>query len=212
MENKFTIKQELEIVKTNIKQLIFLLLISVVSAFGADITISIQPFGTVDTLVIKEIIPEISKEYNNAIIKISNPADIPKSAYYAPRNRYRAEKLLPYLDSINDKKYYRIVGLTDKDISTTKDQYYDWGIFGLGNLDGYSCVISTFRLKKDGKLNLFRERLKKIVIHELGHTFGLEHCEQAQCVMTSYQGSIKILDNQSWHLCSSCRKFYGISY
>ena len=75
-----------------------------------------------------------------------------------------------------DFKCVKIVGLTSKDISFTKGEVYDWGIFGLGSLDGKACVISTFRLgagKADNALKM--QRLIKFINHEVGHTFGLEN-------------------------------------
>jgi archaemetzincin len=179
-----------------------------ISIGAAQLTIAIQPFENVDTNQLLPLLQLISKEYNNAAIKILSPLPLPQSAFYKPRNRYRAEKLLEFLDSLNNGNYDRVVGFTKKDISTTKDEYDDWGIFGLGNLNGYSCVVSTFRLKKDGNSNKYSDRLLKIIIHELGHTFGLYHCDWRYCIMTDYKGSIQPLDIQWFHLCAPCRQYF----
>lgn len=177
-----------------------------------EISIAIQPFGTVDTMALLPLLEAVAKEYHATTIVIRPPVNLPTSAYYPPRSRYRAEKILEYLDSINDGNYYRVAGFTDKDISTTKGDIEDWGIFGLGNIEGYSCVVSTFRLKKDGKKELFAGRLKRILIHELGHTFGLYHCSWRQCVMANYKGTINILDEQWAHLCAPCRRDFKKRY
>ncbi len=123
-----------------------ILFIFQISAAATQLSIAIQPFEDIDTNQLLILIPLISKEYNNAAVKILSPLPLPENAFYKPRNRYRAEKLLQFLDSLNNGSYDRVVGLTKKDISTTKGEYDDWGIFGLGNLNGYSCVVSTFRL------------------------------------------------------------------
>ena len=65
-----------------------------------------------------------------------NPKPLPESAYYEPRKRYRAEKILEYLYSLRTDKNEKIVGLTSSDISTTKDPYDDWGIFGMALSQG----------------------------------------------------------------------------
>jgi archaemetzincin len=188
---------------------LLLLLFLTSSAFSfTEIHIAIQPFGAIDTTQLKPILPFVSKEYNNAKIEIVKPIALPKQAYYKPRSRYRAEIILQFLDSLKNGAYDKVVGFTDKDISTTKGEYEDWGIFGLGDIDGYACVVSTFRLKKGNNKDLFKERLKRIIIHELGHTFGLAHCDWPQCVMANYKGTIRILDDQWFHLCSSCRKYF----
>jgi archaemetzincin len=177
-----------------------------------EISIAIRPFGNVDTTVLLPLLDAIVQEYHAANIVIRKPIALPQSAYYKPRNRYRAEKILEYLDSINDNTCYRVVGFTKKDISTTKGDVDDWGIFGLGTIEGYACVVSTFRLKKDGRIDLFEGRLKRIIIHELGHTFGLYHCDWRQCVMANYKGTIKILDEQWAHLCAPCKRDFRNRY
>lgn len=128
--------------------LFILFVFNCLSIAATQITIAIQPFEDIDTNQLLPLLPLISKEYNNAKVEILHPLPLPQSAFYKPRNRYRAEKLLEFLDSLNDGSHYRVVGFTKKDISTTKGEYDDWGIFGLGNISGYACETSTFRLKK----------------------------------------------------------------
>jgi archaemetzincin len=191
----------------------FILLTSLIPVYGfTEISIAIQPFGNVDTTQLLPILEAVAKEFHAAEIVIRNPVALPQSAYYKPRNRYRAENLLDYLDSINDRKYYRVVGFTSKDISTTKGAIEDWGIFGLANIEGYACVLSTYRLKRDGRTDRFQSRLKRIIIHELGHTFGLYHCSWRFCVMADYKGTIKILDEQWAHLCAPCKRSFRKRY
>jgi archaemetzincin len=194
-------------------KLVFCILIVFnITITAAQLSIAIQPFEDIDTNQLLSLVPLISKEYNNAKVAILPPLPLPQSAFYKPRKRYRAEKLLQFLDSLNDGSYNRVVGFTKKDISTTKGEYDDWGIFGLGNLNGYSFVVSTHRLKKDGNSSKYQDRLLKIIIHELGHTFGLYHCDWKYCIMTDYKGSIQPLDSQWFHLCAPCRKYFRKHY
>ena len=173
----------------------------------AQFTIAIQPFNNVDTNVLVDILSSISREYDSAKIVVLQKVAMPDFAYYKPRNRYRAEKLLQFLDTLPVERT-KIVGFTDLDISTTKNEHYDWGIFGLGEINGASCVCSVYRLKKNAGSELYVSRIKKVIIHELGHTFGLEHCTWPLCVMADYQGTIKSLDRSGFHLCAQCRAKY----
>ena len=152
------------------------------------------------------MLPFISKEFSNSEIKILKTIEMPGSAYYKPRNRYRAEKILGYLSSVFNNANVKVVGLTALDISTTKGEFEDWGIFGLGYLSETACVVSTFRLNKNK--NRLEERLRKVITHELGHTFGLLHCSRPECVMANYKGRMANLDNTGYHLCTSCRMKY----
>jgi archaemetzincin len=129
---------------------------------------------------------------------------LPKEAYYAPRKRYRAEKLLDTLEQIIPTDGYRILGLTGVDISTTKDDNPDWGILGLATLDGKVCVVSAFRTRRGATAEQARIRLGKTAVHEIGHTLGLEHCPNAGCLMQDAKGSVLTTDSE-YDLCDRCR-------
>jgi archaemetzincin len=130
---------------------------------------------------------------------------LPDQAFYQPRKRYRAEKLLDHLEQHVPLTYNRILGATEKDISTTKDPWPDWGIFGLAYLNQRPCIISTFRLRRGGVESRFRERLYKVAVHEVGHTLGLDHCPNKGCVMEDAKGTMRTVDEGTDVFCQSCR-------
>jgi archaemetzincin len=122
---------------------------------------------------------------------------LPKSAYYAKRQRYRAEKLLDYLVEHGRADARVTLGLTAVDISTTKAPYEDWGILGLATLDGRSAVLSSFRCSRQAKNAAHaRTRFAKTAVHELGHSFGLEHCKTPGCLMHDGEGSVLTTDTE----------------
>lgn len=129
---------------------------------------------------------------------------LPKEAYYTPRKRYRAEKLLDALEKIIPTDGFRILGLTGVDISTTKDGNPDWGILGLATVDGKVCVISAFRTQRGATPEQARIRLGKTAVHEIGHTLGLGHCPNAGCLMQDARGSVLTTDGE-YDLCDHCR-------
>jgi archaemetzincin len=129
---------------------------------------------------------------------------LPKEAYYAPRKRYRAEKLLDTLEKIIPTDGLRILGLTAVDISTTKEGNPDWGILGLATVDGKVCVISAFRTQRGVTAEQARIRLGKTAVHEIGHTLGLEHCPNPGCLMQDGHGSVLTTDGE-YDLCQRCR-------
>jgi archaemetzincin len=131
---------------------------------------------------------------------------LPRAAFYAKRRRYRAEKLLDFLDTRRPDDGFRILGLTAVDISTTKPPYEDWGILGLATLDGGACVLSSFRCKRGAKNpEHARIRLGKTAVHEIGHTFGLPHCPTYGCLMEDARGKVATTDRE-YDLCPKCRQ------
>lgn len=133
---------------------------------------------------------------------------LPRAAYYAKRKRYRAEKLLDHLLTLipDEPATTRVLGVTTVDISTTKGEHHDWGIFGLGLVPGQAAVISSHRLRRGARSReQLRFRVANTAVHEVGHTFGLEHCTEDRCPMLDAQGGIRNTDTSSGHLGPSCR-------
>jgi archaemetzincin len=131
--------------------------------------------------------------------------ELPAVAFYPPRRRYRAEKLLDFLDGRLPPAGTRILGLTGVDISTTKGRFVDWGLLGLGRLAGASSVISEFRcrMRSPGPANA-RQRLAKVAVHEAGHTLGLQHCPTRGCLMEDAEGQVATCDRE-YDFCQRCR-------
>lgn len=144
--------------------------------------------------------------------KVLPPVAMPRTAWYPPRGRYRAERLLDFLDRSAPRhpECVWFVGFTSLDISTTKGDRVDWGIFGLGAIGGRSCVVSTLRLARGGvPAEKVRERTVKVVNHELGHVFGLDHCPVAGCLMHDAEGTVRTVDGEDGTPCAACRARLG---
>lgn len=188
-------------------QILFLFLslfVALIPTAKKPLKISVLYFSAIDENLRKELLKNISATYNCTITEIKGIAVLPAAAYYKPRNRYRAPGLLLYLNkiSVSDK----VIGITSKDISTTNKGFYDWGVMGLANCPGKSCVISTFRMRTTNK-KLFEDRFIKVALHELGHTMGLPHCTFSKtCFMEAAEGTIKSVDRETRFLCTNCKK------
>lgn len=87
-------------------------------------------------------------------------------------------------------------------------------VFGEAQLNGCAAIVSTHRLSEafyglppdEAKL---RDRLLKEIVHELGHTLGLVHCRQFECVMRS-STDVAEIDLKRAQLCAECRGQLGV--
>ncbi len=140
-------------------------------------------------------------------VKVLPAAAMPREAWYPPRRRNRAEKILSWLDGhvVPGSGCDAVLGFTSGDVSTTKDGHVDWGVLGLATIEGPSGVVSTFRARRGARGEKLARRTVKVVNHELGHVLGLPHHAGADCIMHDAAGSVRTVDAESGVLCASCR-------
>lgn len=128
------------------------------------------------------------------------------SAYFeAARKQYDANKLLQMINSEYTGAALKTVGLFQIDLFIPILTF----IFGQAIYNGKAGIASVYRLKNEqyglqGNEKLLFERFKKVIIHELGHTFGLIHCHVPSCVMRS--GTyVEDIDQKKHNFCKKCR-------
>lgn len=136
---------------------------------------------------------------------------LPKSAFYKPRGRYRAEMILDHLDEHAESlpanhRCDVIVGILTVDISTTKGRHKDWGILGLGALGERAAVVSSYRMKKGATRTQLKRRMVSTVNHEIGHVLSAPHGGAPGCLMNDAQGTVRTIDNEHGLLCEESRK------
>lgn len=162
--------------------------------------IHVYLFGDFPTDLGKQMIKELQEVYPS--VHYARQISLPDSAYYAPRNRYLAAKLLNTmmtLQSNNDM----VLGMTTKDISLKYKEHENWGVMGLSYLNKRAAVISTYRLRIPSKRS---EHLRKLMLHELGHVEGLPHCKVENCIMHDAEGQNRF--SQLDDFCSSCKAVF----
>ena len=178
--------------------LLVLMALLLSSCHRGNRAVIIQPFGDFSPVETQRVYQQVKRIIPNAVLRPSIP--LPQYAYYPARSRYRADELIKYLKqySANDSI---VIGLTNKDISTTKGKVADWGIMGLAYRPGASCVVSTYRLSRSNQ----SEQFYKVAVHELGHTQGLPHCSDPTCYMRNAEGGNPL--DQEKDFCTNCKSF-----
>ena len=145
-------------------------------------SIYLQPYQDFSIGEANNLVPRIQKGLNkvygnNFIIKVLPQKSIPKSAFYAPRNRYLANVLLTDLNC-NSNVY--IIGLTHKDISYAIHGFNNYGIMGLTSLGKNKSIVSDYRVGADDFI--------AVILHEFGHGYySAKHCTNPKCIMCDYQ-------------------------
>lgn len=168
--------------------------------------IALVPLGKVEQPML-EAVAQALRARVDADVRIDAARALPSEAFYKPRSRWRAEKLLDALDAAPPPGAWKVVAVTEAELSTTKGPIVDWGIAGLGNLRGHSCVLTLYLYRKHSKApGDVARRVADIAVHEFGHTLGLDHCPMFACVMRDAKGNaIKLADTSSGQYCGRCR-------
>lgn len=127
------------------------------------------------------------------------------STFDAVRNQHHSTAILQRLSHRSDPKDIRILGVTYLDLFVPVLTF----VFGEAQLEGRCALVSAHRLREEfyglpARPVLVHERVVKEAVHELGHTFGLRHCLEWDCVMASTH-AVERLDLKGAEFCPSCR-------
>jgi len=160
--------------------------------------------GEFDTILLEEIAVEVMHEFNHQVTIINNAFDL-RRFYNNERRQYEANYLLKEIEGIDFPNAIKKIGLFRVDLYIPILTY----IFGQAKFKGNAGLASIYRLKNesygiDNDEVLAQNRFKKVIIHELGHTFGLVHCLVPNCVMrpSTY---VEDIDQKTHHLCVNCK-------
>lgn len=127
--------------------------------------------------------------------RIDAPVPLPASAYAPARGQYRAEPLLAFVRGHGAR---HVLAMTHRDLFALDLNF----VFGIASAAG-ACLVSTARLVEGADDALFRARLLKEAVHELGHTLGLQHCPDPGCVM-HFSNSLADTDRKGDAYCGRC--------
>ena len=128
------------------------------------------------------------------------------SEFYNPlRNQYDANLLLKEIETEYSSGSLRTIGLFKVDLFIPILTF----IFGQAYLNGRCGIVSVFRLRNElygleHNEKIYRDRVRKEIVHELGHTFGLIHCKDPECVMHS-STYVEDIDLKSHMICKTCK-------
>ncbi len=151
-------------------------------------------------------------EVDVRVLFMEELVDFALQFYDAVRGQVNAELLLRFLKSstqVSSSTVEKYVYVVDVDAFVPGLNF----VFGIAEYCGDVAIVFTPRLRQEFWGDLYRvqgdpeeifcERLKKEILHELGHTLCLDHCKNRKCVM-SFSNTIMDVDYKEANYCTSC--------
>lgn len=165
--------------------------------------IRVVPIGIVERPLLDAVAAALSAEYR--VPCSVTPATIdPTNTRHPERGQYHSTELLDRLASMQLPT--RALGVAAVDLYIPILTF----VFGEAHLAGDCAIVSYHRLEESfyglpRNAAITKTRLIKGAIHEIGHTYGLVHCDDYECVMAATH-SVEWLDLKGSALCEECRR------
>ncbi len=167
-------------------------------------SIRIIPIAPVDRGLLQTLCEPVSRTFHLAV-EIDNAETFdPSFSYDYSRNQSNSTAIIAKLLARIPDAGGKIVAVTSVDLFVPVLTY----VFGEAQLNGPFAVVSSYRLD-DSLYGLpadaarTADRLLKEVVHELGHCFGLLHCREYACVMSS-STTVEDIDVKKAAFCREC--------
>ncbi len=170
--------------------------------------LQLLPIGNVDDGLLKDLRPAI-EEILCVPCKVLPVRLDPGFAFHGERQQYHSSEILQRMQSFLSADSWRMLGIAAVDLYIPILTF----VFGEAQMGGLCSVLSTYRLRQEfyglpPDPELFRQRLIKEAVHELGHTLSLTHCDDYRCVMASSH-AVEWIDLKESVLCGNCRDAAG---
>ena len=166
--------------------------------------VHLLPVGDVNAAALEALGKAIPRYFQVSCEVLPTILD-PSPAYHAERQQHHSSEILQHMQKFVGPASWRVLGVTSVDLYIPILKY----VFGEAQVDGPCAVISLYRLRQEfyglaPDETLLRQRLLKEAVHELGHTFGLRHCQDYRCAMASAH-AVEWIDLREAAPCAACR-------
>lgn len=168
--------------------------------------IAILHIGTVDMNLTSEVQNGLRRVFPEAdCVILTDTMPVPEDEYNERRRQYYSSRILEKMRSyVPSSDVDCVLGLTEVDLYVPRLNF----VFGEAQCPGKVAIISLYRLKPEfyGQIadrDLFVERSVKEAVHEVGHTLGLRHCSNSECIMF-FSNNIQMTDTKKIEFCEKC--------
>jgi len=172
--------------------------------------ISLLPVGPVDRALLEPLAEGLTQRLRVAC-SIQPDGLEPEFAFNPLRRQYHSTEILKKILSRATSETWKVLAVTEMDLYIPVLTF----VFGEAQLAQGGAVVSTHRLRQEfyglpTDPELVRERLLKESLHELGHTYGLRHCLDYTCVMSS-SNAVERIDLKGFEFCPACAQALPLS-
>lgn len=162
------------------------------------------PIGNVEDRLLKDLRPALEQAFGVACRVLPVRLD-PEATYHGERQQYHSSEILQQMQSFLAPDTWRMLGVTGVDLYIPILTF----VFGEAQMGGPCAVVSAHRLRQEfyglpPDSQLFRDRLAKEAVHEVGHTVTLTHCDDYRCAMAPSH-AVEWIDLKESTLCADCR-------
>lgn len=165
--------------------------------------ITLVPIGEVKKSALESLGQLLTEAFGQRT-RVGDGVELTEGSWNQRRGQHLTSMLLAQLPSPSNLGD-RVLGVVDVDIFAHGLNF----VFGEADITGRRAIISLRRLRQEfyglpKNENLFQARMLKEAVHELGHTYGLEHCPNPTCVM-HFSNSLQDTDLKGWKFCPACK-------
>ena len=151
------------------------------------------------------MVEDIGDKFEFPVKIVKSTIDV-AGTYDPNRRQYYSTKILKEMINHIPSDALKVIGLTPFDLFIPILTF----VFGEAQLKGTIGIVSVARLKQEfyglpPNVELLHRRLIKEINHELGHIFGLIHCQMRNCVMY-LANTIRDVDTKGEDFCMKCRE------
>jgi archaemetzincin len=162
------------------------------------------PIGNVDDGLLQELCPAMAETFRVSCKVLPVRLD-PDFAFHGERQQYHSSEILHRMQAFLTADSWRMLGVVAVDLYIPILTF----VFGEAQMGGPCALVSAHRLRQEfyglpADPALYRQRVIKEAVHELGHTLSLTHCDDYSCAMAASH-AVEWIDLKEGTLCSGCR-------